>query len=77
MSQVLGLTLRLIQTLFDQITIIVMLIIRCVSLLDSKVPWIRVNENISSAVLVAVIMTLPIIVALMSTVNVKKEIRSD
>ena len=57
MSQVLGLTLRLIQTLFDQITIIVMLIIRCVSLLDSKVPWIGVmigvNENISSAVLVA------------------------
>ena len=74
MSQVLGLTLRLIQTLFDQITIIVMLIIRYVSL---QVPWIRVNENISSAVLVAVIMTLPIIVALMSTVNVKKEIRSD
>ena len=37
MSQVLGLTLRLIQTLFDQITIIVMLIIRFVSLLDSNV----------------------------------------
>ena len=36
MSKVRGLALRLIQTLFDQITIIVMIIIRSVSFVSSE-----------------------------------------